>query len=89
MAASFLSSSALTGQSQATATRRLVVASAARGNGVGKDGSNGRRDMMFAAAAAAAGVCSVAGIGSDVRLPFPSSCDLYLLRSEEFFSPKE
>ncbi|KAJ6315489.1 hypothetical protein OIU78_018879 [Salix suchowensis] len=71
MAASFLSSSALTGQSQATATRRLVVASAARGNEVekvrlnheiNKDGSNGRRDMMFAAAAAAAaaGVCSVA-----------------------------
>ncbi|KAG5253915.1 Photosystem II protein [Salix suchowensis] len=69
MAASFLSSSALTVQSQATATRRLVVASAARGNEVEKvrlnheikkDGSNGRRDMMFAAAAAAAGVCSVA-----------------------------
>jgi hypothetical protein len=69
MAASFLSSSALTSQSLATATGRLVVASAARGNEVEKvkwnhdikkDGSNGRRDVMFAAAAAA--VCSVAGI---------------------------
>ncbi|KAJ6302882.1 hypothetical protein OIU77_016884 [Salix suchowensis] len=66
MAASFLSSSALTVQSQATATRRLVVASAARGNEVEKvrlnheikkDGSNGRRDMMFRCSSSSSSWC--------------------------------
>ncbi|XP_061353579.1 photosystem II 5 kDa protein, chloroplastic-like [Gastrolobium bilobum] len=69
MTASFLGSSALTNRSTVATQRRLVVANAARaveGEKVklsyesDKEGSNGRRNMMFAAAAAA--VCSVAGI---------------------------
>ncbi|XP_027355177.1 photosystem II 5 kDa protein, chloroplastic-like [Abrus precatorius] len=69
MTATFLGSSAVTNRSPVASQRRLVVASAARTvegekgkvNYENKEGSNGRRNMMFAAAAAAA-VCSVAGM---------------------------
>ncbi|TKY67985.1 Photosystem II 5 kDa protein [Spatholobus suberectus] len=69
MTASFLGSSTMTNLSPVASQRRLVVANAARaveGEKVkisyenDKEGSNGRRNMMFAAAAAA--VCSVAGM---------------------------
>ena len=66
MTASFLGSSALTNRSPVATQRRVVVASAARpveGEKMvkvsyeDKEGINGRRNLMFAAAAAA--VCSV------------------------------
>ncbi|EEF44624.1 photosystem II 5 kDa protein, chloroplastic [Ricinus communis] len=69
MAASFLSSNSLGSQSPVTARRTLVVANAAAGgqkvkmnHDSEKESSNGRRDLMFAAVAAAA--CSVAGVAA-------------------------
>uniref|UniRef100_A0A5B7AJX3 Photosystem II 5 kDa protein n=1 Tax=Davidia involucrata TaxID=16924 RepID=A0A5B7AJX3_DAVIN len=69
MTASFLAGSTLSGRSPATTGRRLVItnsAKASEGERVKvsyeskKESNNGRRDLMFAAAAAA--VCSVAGV---------------------------
>lgn len=68
MTASFLGSSAVANRSPVATQRRLVVANAARGvekvkvsYESDKEGnSNGRRNIMFAAAAAA--VCTVAGV---------------------------
>ncbi|KAL2329342.1 hypothetical protein Fmac_022769 [Flemingia macrophylla] len=69
MTASFLGSSTIGHRSPVASQRRLVVANAAKsveGEKVKmsyeneKEGNNGRRNMMFAAAAAA--VCSVAGM---------------------------
>ena len=70
MTASFLGAASLSGQSPVSARRRLVVANAAKtveGESVKvnyeakkESNNNGRRDLVFAAAAAA--VCSVAGM---------------------------
>ncbi|GAV86064.1 hypothetical protein CFOL_v3_29497 [Cephalotus follicularis] len=69
MTAPLISSTILANQSPAAARRRFAVANAARGTEVEnvklnidtkKESNNGRRDLMFAAAAAAA--CSFAGI---------------------------
>ncbi|XP_058729474.1 photosystem II 5 kDa protein, chloroplastic-like [Vicia villosa] len=70
MTASFFAgSSAIASRSPVATQRKLVVANAARGVEVekmevsyenDKEGTNGRRNIMFAAAAAA--VCSVAGM---------------------------
>ena len=69
MAASLIGSSVISNRSPVASPRRLVVANASKAvegdktrisyENV-KEGNNGRRDMMFAAAAAA--VCSVAGM---------------------------
>ncbi|GLT62289.1 hypothetical protein SLA2020_349370 [Shorea laevis] len=65
--APFLCTATLPSQSQVTSQRRLVIANAARVEEsvklsceAKKECSNGRRDLMFAAAAAA--VCTVAGV---------------------------
>lgn len=69
--ASFLGFAGIVDQSPVTARRRLLVARAARGDAAEgekvksnveakRESNNERRDLMFAAAAAA--VCSVAGI---------------------------
>ncbi|KAK7312095.1 hypothetical protein VNO77_35679 [Canavalia gladiata] len=69
MTASFLGSSAIANRSPAASQRKMVVTNAARaveGEKVkvsyenDKEGNNGRRNVMFAAAAAA--LCSVAGV---------------------------
>ncbi|CAJ1934259.1 unnamed protein product [Sphenostylis stenocarpa] len=69
MAASLIGSSAISNRSPVASQRRLVVANASKtveGEKIrvsyesDKEGNNGRRNMMFAAAAAA--VCSVAGM---------------------------
>ncbi|XVF33726.1 hypothetical protein REPUB_Repub17cG0193200 [Reevesia pubescens] len=71
MTASFLSSNSLAKGSPKIAHRRLVVANAAKGAEVEsvklsgdtkREGNNGRRELMFAAAAAA--VCSVARVAA-------------------------
>ncbi|MBA0554359.1 hypothetical protein Golob_013469 [Gossypium lobatum] len=68
MTTSFLSTTNLTKGSPRITQRRLVVANAAKGAQVESvqmsgerktEGNNGRREMMFTAAAAA--ICSVAG----------------------------
>lgn len=65
MTASILGCPAITNRSAAVRQRRLIVNAARTVEGekmvsYDKEGSNGRRDLMFAAAAAA--VCSVAGV---------------------------
>ncbi|XP_027343055.1 photosystem II 5 kDa protein, chloroplastic-like [Abrus precatorius] len=66
MTASILGCPPVTNQSAAATQRRLVVNAVRTGEGEkvsydnDKEGSNGRRSVMFAAAAAA--VCSVAGM---------------------------
>ncbi|XP_007052510.2 PREDICTED: photosystem II 5 kDa protein, chloroplastic [Theobroma cacao] len=71
MPASFLGATSLTKGSPRIARRRLVVANAAKGAEVERvklsgetkrECNNGRRELMFAAAAAA--VCSVAGVAA-------------------------
>ncbi|XVF22942.1 hypothetical protein REPUB_Repub12eG0214400 [Reevesia pubescens] len=71
MTASFLGTSSLTKGSPKIAHRRLVVANAAKGAEVesvkvsvetNRECNNGRRELMFAAAAAA--ICSVAGVAA-------------------------
>lgn len=70
-AASFLGSTTLSNRSPVAGSRRIVVTNAARaaeGEKVKvscdtkKESNNGRRDLVFAAAAAA--VCSVAGMAA-------------------------
>ncbi|KAJ7982221.1 Photosystem II 5 kDa protein, chloroplastic [Quillaja saponaria] len=66
MAASFLGSTTVTGRSPVATQRRFVIANAAKETEAKsvtvtkKESSNGRRDMMFVAAAAV--LCSVAGV---------------------------
>ncbi|KAK7263880.1 hypothetical protein RJT34_31479 [Clitoria ternatea] len=86
MTASFLGSSAVTSRSPVASQRRLVVANAVRaveGEKVKvsyeteKEGTNGRRNMMFAAAAAA--VCSVTGmaLADEVKRGTPEAKKIY------------
>ncbi|XP_052211069.1 photosystem II 5 kDa protein, chloroplastic-like [Diospyros lotus] len=71
MAASFIAGAALSGGTPAAAQRRLVITNNAKATGSGgekmkvsqeskSEANSGRRDLVFAAAAAA--VCSVAGV---------------------------
>ena len=65
MTSSILGFPALTNRSSVATQRRLVVVRAVEGEKMikyynNKEGSNGRRDLMFAAAAAA--VCTFAGV---------------------------
>jgi hypothetical protein len=79
-AASFLGSTTLANRSPVAGSRRIVVTKAARaaeGEKVKvncdtkKESSNGRRDLVFAAAAAA--VCSVAGMAVAAEGPKPGT----------------
>ncbi|KAJ7949183.1 Photosystem II 5 kDa protein, chloroplastic [Quillaja saponaria] len=66
MTASFLSSTTVSSRSPVATQRRFVIANAAKAAEVetvkvtNKESNNGRRDLMFAAVAAA--LCSVAGV---------------------------
>ncbi|XP_020214921.1 photosystem II 5 kDa protein, chloroplastic [Cajanus cajan] len=86
MTASFLGTSTIGHRSPVASQRRLVVANSAKsveGEKVKmsyeneKEGSNGRRNMMFAAAAAA--VCSVAGmaVADEPKRGTPEARKLY------------
>ncbi|XWS45733.1 hypothetical protein CRYUN_Cryun14cG0004900 [Craigia yunnanensis] len=88
MTASFLSTTSLTKGSPRIAHRRFAVANAAKGAEVEsvklsgetkKECNNGRRELMFAAAAAA--VCSVAGVAA-AEAPKPATAE-----AKKFYAP--